>query len=93
MSGRSPFASIDEAVSDLKEGKFIVVVDDEDRETEGDLVIAAEKCPPEMINVMVTHARGVVCLSLTRERCRQLNLPPSRSARRPSSSWPGRAGG
>jgi 3,4-dihydroxy 2-butanone 4-phosphate synthase/GTP cyclohydrolase II len=69
-----PFASIPEAIEDLKAGKMIVLVDDEDRENEGDLVIAAEKVTPEAINFMVKHARGVVCLALTSERCDKLGL-------------------
>jgi 3,4-dihydroxy 2-butanone 4-phosphate synthase/GTP cyclohydrolase II len=71
-----PFCSIPEALDDLKAGKMIVLVDDEDRENEGDLVIAAEKITPEAINFMVTHARGVVCLALTAERCDKLQLHP-----------------
>ncbi len=68
------FASIPEVLEDLKAGKMIVLVDDEDRENEGDIVIAAEKCTPEAINFMVKYARGVVCLSLTEERCDKLRL-------------------
>ena len=60
-----PFASIPEVIEDLKAGKMIVLVDDEDRENEGDLVVAAEKCTPDVINFMVKYARGVVCLALT----------------------------
>jgi 3,4-dihydroxy 2-butanone 4-phosphate synthase/GTP cyclohydrolase II len=71
-----PFCTIPEAVEELKAGRMIVLVDDEDRENEGDLVIAAEKCTPESINFMVTHARGVVCLSLTSEKCDKLQLHP-----------------
>jgi 3,4-dihydroxy 2-butanone 4-phosphate synthase/GTP cyclohydrolase II len=69
-----PFSTIPEAIEDLKAGKMVVLVDDEDRENEGDLVIAAEKCTPEVINFMVTHARGVVCLALTGEQCDKLQL-------------------
>src|SRR5437867_5124936 len=69
-----PFASIPEVIDDLKAGKMIVLVDDEDRENEGDLVIAAEKCTPAAINFMVKHARGVVCLALTPEVCDRLHL-------------------
>src|SRR5436189_208735 len=69
-----PFASIPEVIEDLKAGKMIVLVDDEDRENEGDLVIAAEKCTPEAINFMVKYARGVVCLALTPEVCDRLHL-------------------
>src|SRR5829696_5379555 len=69
-----PFASIPEILDDLRAGKMVVLVDDEDRENEGDLLIAAEKVTPEAINFMVTHARGVVCLALTNERCDKLQL-------------------
>jgi 3,4-dihydroxy 2-butanone 4-phosphate synthase/GTP cyclohydrolase II len=61
----SPFASIDRAVEDLRAGRFIVVVDDEDRENEGDLVLAAEKVTPEAINFMAREGRGLICLALT----------------------------
>jgi 3,4-dihydroxy 2-butanone 4-phosphate synthase / GTP cyclohydrolase II len=71
-----PFDSIPEVLEDLKAGRMIVLVDDEDRENEGDLVIAAEKCTPEVVNFMVTHARGLICLALTEERCGQLRLHP-----------------
>src|ERR671917_1568313 len=71
-----PFASIPECLEELKAGRMIVLVDDEDRENEGDLVIAAERCTPEAINFMVTHARGLICLSLTEERCDKLHLHP-----------------
>src|SRR5436190_11203657 len=71
-----PFSSIPEVLEDLKAGKMIVLVDDEDRENEGDLVIAAERISPEAINFMVTHARGVLCLALTSERCDKLQLHP-----------------
>jgi 3,4-dihydroxy 2-butanone 4-phosphate synthase / GTP cyclohydrolase II len=69
-----PFAPIPEILEELKAGRFVVLVDDEDRENEGDLVIAAEKCTPEAVNFMVKHARGVVCLALTSERCDRLHL-------------------
>jgi 3,4-dihydroxy 2-butanone 4-phosphate synthase/GTP cyclohydrolase II len=71
-----PFASIPEIIEELKAGKMIVLVDDEDRENEGDLVVAAEHCTPEAINFMVKHARGVVCLALTPEVCDRLQLYP-----------------
>ncbi len=70
-----PFATIPELLEDIRNGRMVVIVDDEDRENEGDLIMAAELVRPSDINFMVTHARGLVCLSLTRERCRQLNLP------------------
>ena len=69
-----PFASIPECIEELKAGKMVVLVDDEDRENEGDLVIAAEKVTPDAINFMVKHARGVVCLALTPEHCDRLQL-------------------
>jgi len=71
-----PFCTIPEAIEELKAGRMIVLVDDEDRENEGDLVIAAEKVTPEAINFMLMHARGVLCLSLTGERCDRLQLHP-----------------
>jgi 3,4-dihydroxy 2-butanone 4-phosphate synthase/GTP cyclohydrolase II len=71
-----PFDSIQDCVDDLRAGKMVVLVDDEDRENEGDLVVAAEHCTPEAINFMVTHARGVVCLALTAEQCDKLHLHP-----------------
>ncbi len=71
-----PFSSIPAVLEDLKLGRMVVLVDDEDRENEGDLVIAAERVTPEAINFMVTHARGVVCLALTPERCDRLGLHP-----------------
>jgi 3,4-dihydroxy 2-butanone 4-phosphate synthase / GTP cyclohydrolase II len=69
-----PFASIEEAAADLREGRMIIIVDDEDRENEGDLVCAAEKVTPEVINFMATHARGLICMPLTEERCDELHL-------------------
>ena len=72
----SPFASIERAVEELRAGRFVVVVDDEDRENEGDLVLAAERTTPEAINFMVREGRGLVCLALTGERCDALELPP-----------------
>lgn len=66
--------SIEDAIEDFRNGKFLIVVDDEDRENEGDLIIAAEKITPEQVNFMLMNARGVLCAPLTLERCRQLNL-------------------
>ncbi len=68
------FGSIEQAIEDLRNGKLIIVADDEDRENEGDLVCAAELVTPEMVNFMITHARGWVCLALPHERCEQLDL-------------------
>jgi 3,4-dihydroxy 2-butanone 4-phosphate synthase/GTP cyclohydrolase II len=70
-----PFVSVPEAVEEIRAGRVIVVVDDEDRENEGDLTIAAEKVTPEIINFMATHGRGLICLALTPERCDYLRLP------------------
>ncbi|MBS9774370.1 MAG: 3,4-dihydroxy-2-butanone-4-phosphate synthase [Tenacibaculum sp.] len=66
--------TIEEAIEDIKNGKMIIVVDDEDRENEGDFVAAAEKVTPEMINFMATHGRGLICAPLTEERCKELHL-------------------
>lgn len=70
-----PFASIPEALEELRAGRMLVVVDDEDRENEGDLTCAAEKVTPEIINFMAMHGRGLICLALTPERCDELELP------------------
>ena len=67
--------AIEDAVADFREGKFVIVVDDEDRENEGDLIIAAEKVTPEKINFMLKHARGVLCAPITMKRCKELDLP------------------
>lgn len=69
-------STIPEILEDLRQGKMIILVDDEDRENEGDFVIAAEKCTPEAINFMATHGRGLICLALTPEHIKQLELPP-----------------
>ena len=71
----SPIARIEDALEDFRQGKMIIVVDDEDRENEGDLTIAAEKVTPEAINFMATHGRGLVCLSMTPERLDELEVP------------------
>ena len=68
-------SSIEAAIQDFKEGKFVIVVDDEDRENEGDLIIAAEKITPEKVNFMLKHARGVLCAPITLSRCDELDLP------------------
>lgn len=72
-------ATIEEAVEDVRGGKMIIIVDDEDRENEGDLVCAAEKVTPEIINFMAVHGRGLICLPMTEERCDELQLPPQTS--------------
>ena len=70
-----PISTIEEALDDIKAGKMIILVDDEDRENEGDFMVAAEKATPEIINFMALHGRGLICLSLTEQKCEQLNLP------------------
>lgn len=72
---RTPFDSVDSAIRDIERGKFIILVDDEDRENEGDLVIAARHVTPQAVNFMAQHARGLICLALTPERVEELNLP------------------
>ena len=72
---KTPFSSIEEAIEDFKEGKFLIVVDDEDRENEGDFITAAELITPEKINFMLKNGRGVLCAPITIERCRELDLP------------------
>ncbi len=72
----SPFATIEEAIEDIRSGKFVVVCDDADRENEGDLTIAAQFVTPESIAFMATHGRGLICLCLTPERCDELELRP-----------------
>ena len=74
MEDKYPVASIEEALEDYKQGKFLVVVDDEDRENEGDLIMAAELCTPEAVNYMLHHGRGVLCAPISLERCKQLDL-------------------
>lgn len=74
-----PLASIEEAAEDIRRGKLIIIVDDEDRENEGDLVCAAELVTPEIINFMAVHGRGLICLPLTEERCDELQLVPQTS--------------
>ncbi len=69
------FATIEEAVEDIKKGKMIIVVDDEDRENEGDIICAAEKITPEIINFMITHAKGLVCTPMTHESLKRLEIP------------------
>ena len=71
----SAISPVSEIIDELRAGRMVILVDEEDRENEGDLVMAAEFVTPEAINFMVTHARGLVCLTLTAERCLQLELP------------------
>jgi len=71
----SAFSTIDEAVEEIKSGRMVIVVDDADRENEGDFIMAAEKATPEALNFMVTHGRGIVCMPVTRERLEELRIP------------------
>src|ERR1700683_233075 len=73
-SVRAPFATIEEAIEDIRQGRMVVVVDDENRENEGDLTIAAQFVTPEAINFMAKEGRGLICLALTPERCDELGL-------------------
>ena len=66
--------TIEEALTDFREGRFVIVVDDEDRENEGDFIIAAEKITPEKVNFMLQHGRGVLCCPITEQRCAELDL-------------------
>jgi 3,4-dihydroxy 2-butanone 4-phosphate synthase/GTP cyclohydrolase II len=75
VEANSPFDRIEDILADLAAGKMVVIVDDEDRENEGDLLMAAEKVRPEDVNFMARFGRGLICLTLTRERCAQLRLP------------------
>src|SRR3954467_15544986 len=70
------FSSIEQAIEDIRSGKFVIVADDEDRENEGDLICAAELVTPEMINFVITKARGMLCLALPAERVDELGLSP-----------------
>ena len=72
---KEDFTHIEAAIEDFRQGKFVIVVDDEDRENEGDLICAAEKITPEMVNFMLKNARGVLCAPVTLSRCRELDLP------------------
>lgn len=76
MSKSIQLNTIEEAIEDIRQGKVIIVVDDEDRENEGDFLAAAEKVTPEMINFMATHGRGLICAPLTESRCKELDLRP-----------------
>src|SRR5438067_4194368 len=76
MAVQTPFATVEEAIEEIREGRMVVVVDDPDRENEGDLTIAAQFATPEAINFMATHARGLICLCLTEERADDLGLRP-----------------
>jgi 3,4-dihydroxy 2-butanone 4-phosphate synthase/GTP cyclohydrolase II len=76
MPGSVQFDSVEDAIADIKNGKIIVVVDDENRENEGDFIAAAECVTPEMINFMAQHGRGLICTPITESYCRKLDLYP-----------------
>src|SRR6266700_1623951 len=71
-----PFVCVPEAIEEIRSGRILVVVDDEDRENEGDLTIAAERVTPEIVNFMATHGRGLICMPIVAERLDQLAIPP-----------------
>src|ERR687891_7869 len=75
MTKNPPFASIEEAIEQFRQGRMVIIVDDEDRENEGDLAIAAEKVTPAAINFMAKHGRGLICLPMTEERLAELDIP------------------
>jgi 3,4-dihydroxy 2-butanone 4-phosphate synthase/GTP cyclohydrolase II len=72
----APISPVEEIVAELRAGRMVILVDEEDRENEGDIVLAADHVTPEAINFMARHARGLICLTLSREMCQRLNLPP-----------------
>ncbi len=76
MNAGSPFTDIESAIEEIRAGRMIVVVDDEDRENEGDLTMAADRITPQAVNFMATHGRGLICLAMTPERLDDLCLPP-----------------
>src|SRR5437899_12865202 len=76
LEEKTAFATVEEAIEDIRQGRFVVVVDDAERENEGDLTIAAQFVTPEAIAFMATHGRGLICLCLTPERCDELGLRP-----------------
>ena len=76
MSPQSPFTNVPDAIEEIRAGRIIVVVDDEDRENEGDLTLAAERVTPEAINCMAKYGRGLICLAMTEERLEHLNIGP-----------------
>src|SRR6266550_4232183 len=75
MLPKAPFTDVPTAIEEIRDGRMIVIVDDEDRENEGDLMLAAEKVTPEAINFMARYGRGLICLSMTPERLDELDIP------------------
>ena len=80
------FSDIEDIIADIGAGKMVIMVDDENRENEGDLIMAASKVRPEDINYMATHGRGLICLTMSRKRCAQLRLPRCCCCLRPAYS-------
>src|SRR5918912_3498586 len=76
MATTTPFAAVEEAIEEIRDGRFVIVVDDPDRENEGDLVIAAQFATPENVNFMATHGRGLICLCMTEEWADRVGLRP-----------------
>src|ERR1051326_8361853 len=76
MSPTSPFTDVPSAIEEIRAGRMVIIADDEDRENEGDLTLAAEKVPPEAINFMAKYGRGLICLAMTEERLDQLRIGP-----------------
>ena len=76
MSSAVPISPVEDIVAEIRAGRMVILVDEEDRENEGDLVLAADHVTPEAINFMARFGRGLICLTLTRERCERLQLPP-----------------
>ena len=74
-----PISKIEDAIKDIKKGKMVILVDDQDRENEGDLIISAEFATPEAINFMATHGRGLICLSVDNNKAKKLDLSPVKS--------------
>lgn len=68
--------TVDEGIEAVRQGKIVIVVDDENRENEGDFIVSGEKITPDIVNFMITHGRGLLCVPLPRSRCKELQLPP-----------------
>ena len=88
MKNEKVLNTIEEAIEDFRQGKIVIVVDDEDRENEGDFIIAAEKVTPEIVNFMLKNGRGVLCAPLSEERCAQLELNKMCIRDRSYTAWP-----
>ena len=84
------FGTIEQAIEDIREGRLVIVADDENRENEGDLIGAAERVSPEMINFMATHGRGLICMPLMTDRCAALGLPQMTETNNESQATYGR---